>query len=909
MQNSAPADDKIYFLIDQPESAGQIMANTLLARDVYRNIATFVGDALDLAKQARNSADPMHHRYHNTVLIDGARGTGKSTVLINLGRYLASCNAETFEQVHICAPVDPTLLEDHDDLFLNVILAAVLSDKKVEEAQQRNPSGRQALAKQLQKLGAALEHMQNQREHTQKGMDKLRAFVGNQQLIQEVHDFFAEVLKLLDKKLLILTIDDVDTGLDKAFENLEVVRRYLTSPYVMPIISGDLSLYHEVIWRNFLGRLLEKSKEESAASVETAKELAREYERKVLPIQYRQRMPEVIDYLKNKNIYFAYMSQDEIKPLVSMPVFYAWLSALLNGTVNGLEQGFIDVPIPTTRALAQLVRQLKSLFPSLQQHMASFVEEKPWPDSWGKLLQSMKQKVFFHEVDTLGELAEKWLLALESYFSHEENACESFLVVQAFSSWQSGRFSSEGSPLDLALFNPAKNQKAKKSKRGFQNQWQTELKSLLPSTRLRVLPDNTDVFFVRPQVGVPISNDSMKKIRIGDPTSPMRSLCCNLILYKDYYNPNKMAWQRYVGRIFELIVLGFSRDVTPEDVFVLMQQPPFYSVASYTCGGDYSDEDSESDESVSDFDSTTLAIAEQQDIARKQLSDDINHWRAGVLHEGAVLSPWLVFNAMQRCFSIDFSRQLGYRGGNNPSVQFEDVFRSFGFAFFNIWAAFAYVEKGGVFGVSDAVSNGGLLWRPISQDVKYKDAEAYKQNVASLLASEKKRMSVVYMLSLHPLYEMMMESFSARNVERLAVDQEGGAFNSKAIKMYTVGMEPVDRFYRQSPHKFRILEMMRDEFSTEKFANPMSNENISSREWLRRNVLVSNKFSGFKGKIEVHHIMDALASGFPEFERANQLFYEFITKYKKTSELAPRFRDAIEMVYGRPPEPLDKPSE
>lgn len=336
MQNSASSDDKIYFLIDQPESAGQTNANALLARDVYRSIANFIDEALGVARQARESPDPMHHRYHNTVLIDGDRGTGKSTVLVNLACYLQEFNPKTLSQVHICAPVDPTLLEDHDDLFLNVILAAVLSDKKVEEAQRQDPQKRQALAKQLQKLGAALEHMQSQREQTQKGIDKLRAFVGNQQLIQEVHDFFAEVLKLLGKNLLILTIDDVDTGLDKAFENLEVVRRYLTSPYVMPIISGDLSLYHEVIWRKFHGRLLKDSKEGAEVSVEKAEELAREYERKVLPVQYRQKMPDIFDYLTNSEIFIsdAATPLDNKNHALPLRVFYAWLNALLNGPVK-----------------------------------------------------------------------------------------------------------------------------------------------------------------------------------------------------------------------------------------------------------------------------------------------------------------------------------------------------------------------------------------------------------------------------------------------------------------------------------------------------------------------------------------------------------------------------------------------
>ena len=864
MQNSASSDDKIYFLIDQPESAGQIMANTLLARDVYRNIATFVDDALDVARQARQSQDPMHHRYHNTVLIDGARGTGKSTVLVNLGRYLESCNPKTFEQVHICAPVDPTLLEDHDDLFLNVILAAVLSDRKVEEAQRQDPQKRQALAKQLQKLGTALEHMQSQREQTQKGMDKLRAFVGNQQLIQEVHDFFAEVLKLLDKKLLILTIDDVDTGLDKAFENLEVVRRYLTSPYVMPIISGDLLLYHEVIWRNFLGRLLEKSKEESASSVETAEELAREYERKVLPVQYRLKMPEVKDYLKNKNIYLAHMNQGEMEPIVSMPVFYAWLNALLNGPVNGLEQGFIDVPIPTTRALAQLVRKTKLLFSGLQQQMHEFADSRSWSGSWEVLSQAMTEKIFLRKNDVLKDLATQWLGELRSYFGHEGSSCVSFLLAETFFTWLSDDFSHAGSPLDTPLFMPAQHVKIQGFKLDVKNEWQADLERYLPKSKLRFFPPYTGLFFPRPQVGVPISESSMKAIRHLASMDPMQSLCCDMVLHPEYYTSGNIASQRYMGRVFELVVLGLLREVSEGDISRLLQKSPFYSTASYAGSSGYHEDDGEEDDSL--FEANEASGSRQLSEAKNQLCHDINQWRKLVLNSGFTLSPWLVFNAMQRCFSLNFPRQLEFRGGNPPAVESGHVFRSFGMAFFNVWSAFAYLEIGRLFSSSEKISPGQLRWQHIDKEIDYKKTNMYQQNIGKLLVAGEKhgKPSVTYLLSTHPLCEQALRSFQAM----IETEQE---------------IPVVDEVSPQ--------------------------ETLSSREWMRTHVLVADTFLDFKGKIEESHIIRALEQSFPEFEDANKLFSDFVAAYNKKSELAPRFEAAIKKVYGRPPVSLDKPTE
>ena len=101
---------------------------------------------------------------------------------------------------------------------------------------------------------------------------------------------------LLDVKLLVLPIDDVDTSLNLAFENLEIIRRYLTTPYVLPIVSGDRSLFHEVTWRDFHGRLTKDSTHLAESAYKTAIELSEEYQRKVLPFPRRVSMPEVKSY-------------------------------------------------------------------------------------------------------------------------------------------------------------------------------------------------------------------------------------------------------------------------------------------------------------------------------------------------------------------------------------------------------------------------------------------------------------------------------------------------------------------------------------------------------------------------------------------------------------------------------------
>ncbi|MDQ1833713.1 hypothetical protein [Massilia scottii] len=346
----------VFFPINQREQAVQASAEVLLALDVYKKLADIVREATDLAQRAREqgvqSEDVNQHRAHTAVLIDGLRGTGKSSVLVNMAKYLGQRDPGLEKRVHFLNPLDPTLLETTDDLFLNEIVAGLVSDEAIQAARQAGDEKANFFHEQLQRLGNTLERLESQRDL--RGLDKLRAFMGNQHLAQEVHLVFKAGLDLLGKQLLVLPIDDVDTSLDRAFDNLEVIRKYLVSPYVLPVISGDLDLYNDLSWRHFHGRLLKDSNADSADAVARAKDLAQEYQRKILPLQYRIEMPEVLHYLRSPLIGFYDEDQKPV-PEITMAHFYSWLEAVLNERTNGSENSYLQPPVKNMRSLAQLV--------------------------------------------------------------------------------------------------------------------------------------------------------------------------------------------------------------------------------------------------------------------------------------------------------------------------------------------------------------------------------------------------------------------------------------------------------------------------------------------------------------------------------------------------------------------------
>ncbi|HCF8611689.1 TPA: hypothetical protein NIW50_005301, partial [Klebsiella pneumoniae] len=195
--------------LDASESAVLKDSRSLLPLDVYKKIAQFIRQALSNIPQSAALPELDDVRSHNAVSIDGERGTGKTSVLVNLKEYLQQDHKDLLHDIHILKPVDPTLLEDNESLFLHIIVAALLSDKAIKLAQSQSPAKSQALNKSLESLAHALASVETQ--SADYGMDKLRAMFGNQHLADCVQHFFKTTLELLDKKLLVLPIDDVDT--------------------------------------------------------------------------------------------------------------------------------------------------------------------------------------------------------------------------------------------------------------------------------------------------------------------------------------------------------------------------------------------------------------------------------------------------------------------------------------------------------------------------------------------------------------------------------------------------------------------------------------------------------------------------------------------------------------------------
>lgn len=740
-----------YIPLNVGETAVLHDANTLLPREeIYERLAALIMEARDRADEAKGQ--PLNKlRAHNAISIDGARGTGKTAVLVNLQRYLALEHNKLLSDIHILEPIDPTLLEDGESLFLHILVAAVLHDDGIKQAQRNNPERSRMLNQALDKLAHSLEAVDTQKER--QGMDKVRAMYGNKHLADCVQDFFREAAELIGKKLLILPIDDVDTSLNRAFENLEIIRRYLTTPYVLPIVSGDRGLYNEVTWRDFHSRLTKDSAYRSELAYTKALELADEYQRKILPFPRRLTMPAVSTYWRQGNIYLHDEKHGDIMPLRN---FISWMGAFLEGPVNGQEDSRLLLPIPSIRSLTQLVNHCSSFIPLLPdairgaknelevrriwqmptvplEVLANFQSrhselnervKREYGDAYKAFSDRMKEispvdyslcKIEHGDGNqdrvTKSDLTKK----IAEYFRFEPKAGAVYLVLLAKQHWKIWASSSpllrQGSIFDTPLFQPLAHNKTELDffdKTADLSAWPSALEKRLPSEWLAGLKSRQTILpYPVAEVGINAASrwdykkfiSSLTLEDLGEANKNKATFLITLLAQRNFYTNANQTMLLNIGRIFELIIASIIGPVSQEDIQAILNRAPFFSTRALAPTKTLTLEDASGEEQD--------AIEVESDYPFELIGTlvaDINEWRNNHEVDKIELSPWLIYKVFNKVYS-QVTRSIKPASGIyliGPAINIV------AHTFYATWSAFGSFEKGELFGLPNVVATTNL---------------------------------------------------------------------------------------------------------------------------------------------------------------------------------------------------------
>lgn len=292
---------------------------------------------------------------HDAIFIGGARGTGKTVFLQNIKGFWTKYKKDNNLgiKIHFCNSIDPTLLVDHDN-FANVVIAHLYNEvENTLDSKQYEHSNQDAFYKALRTVSKSL----GKQEHLDdglSGLDRVIKYRSGIQLVKHFDSYINECKNSLKVDVIVLPIDDIDMALERSYEVLDVVRRLLGCPKIIPVITGDLELYEPIIQNRF--EKGEDNKRNQIIKEAQAKQLTQEYLKKVIPHHNRISLEPIERLLPSMKI-FDFSGDTKSAPL-SYSDYVNKLRGCFFGPLNGEEKS-CDWPKPeTAREVTQLIRDL-----------------------------------------------------------------------------------------------------------------------------------------------------------------------------------------------------------------------------------------------------------------------------------------------------------------------------------------------------------------------------------------------------------------------------------------------------------------------------------------------------------------------------------------------------------------------
>lgn len=302
---------EIIINIYNSSSAIAFKENEIIHRNEFDKIKNEIQKRVDKLRNSNASVNASVNAFE-TITIYGSRGSGKTSFL----KSVASNYAED-KDIKVINIIDPTMIEEKGHVFLTIISQIKIEVDKVFQNSNCSPREgynceKEKWQKCLRKLSAGLPSIEGVNATLDDWQDPeyvmnkgLAGVESAMSLAKNFHALVETALKILKKEMFILFLDDVDIDFVKGWPVLETVRKYLTTPKITTIVSGDLRLFSKAIrkqqWSNFGKALLinEADKQNRTSEYnDLVTEMEGQYLQKVLNPSHRIRLTTLIDKYK-----------------------------------------------------------------------------------------------------------------------------------------------------------------------------------------------------------------------------------------------------------------------------------------------------------------------------------------------------------------------------------------------------------------------------------------------------------------------------------------------------------------------------------------------------------------------------------------------------------------------------------
>lgn len=322
-------NDKIIIDLSKSLNARSFEETDIIHKAEFERVIELINDKITKANDGNSNCIEINQRYNDTITILGSRGSGKTSFLMSI---LYHCEKERNKDIEIIELIDPTLIEEKGHIFLTLI--SLITDK-VEKKISKNECDpcckeyrkRKSWDDKLKKLAAGLPSIDinnvslysnwHDPEHVmRKGLESVKAA---KELEENFNKIVEEALAILGKKAFLIAFDDIDVNFNNGWKVLETIRKYLTSPQIITLLSGDLKLFSKAIrkyqWIN-LGNELLTWEGEKLKKIEKYDELVTEiesqYMQKIMKAPNRIHLLTIGEKLNNGGKIYINQQLDEI---------------------------------------------------------------------------------------------------------------------------------------------------------------------------------------------------------------------------------------------------------------------------------------------------------------------------------------------------------------------------------------------------------------------------------------------------------------------------------------------------------------------------------------------------------------------------------------------------------------------
>lgn len=253
-----------------------------LAHDIFRELSA------DKSKDLRKT--------NNIIAFCGDRGSGKTSCMESFRQQL---KPDQDANCLFLETIDPSFFDDSNNilgLVLGQMYNVLVKDERKRDRPYRSDKDDFAREQVLEEFNTAMRYMKHlakasNREKFYDALEELDALAAGLQLRETLRHLFESYLAYLGKKLLVITIDDLDLNIRGAYVMSEFIRKYLTDEQCLILLSVKVDQLVEAIKINL--------RQEQHISDEESYRMAVKYVVKLIPAGNRVNMPELENYCDN----------------------------------------------------------------------------------------------------------------------------------------------------------------------------------------------------------------------------------------------------------------------------------------------------------------------------------------------------------------------------------------------------------------------------------------------------------------------------------------------------------------------------------------------------------------------------------------------------------------------------------